>query len=166
MSNTISITFAAPSTEIWVLSSLNRCTLFLLFFHENGMLFLLDDHALRVSLNLCPWWLLVEQQQRITTEGATGRWLRAMNAARCRHAWRAGLQEDAGGEGRRARALRRPSWRKRTWSCLVARGTVPARRARFAAAAVGPRRAMSAARGVAMALQCRPFAPGLWPCFI
>ena len=47
-----SMTLAAPSTEIWVLSSMNLFTLFLLSFRENGMLFYLDDHALHVSLNL------------------------------------------------------------------------------------------------------------------
>ena len=48
------MTLAAPSTEIWVLGSLNLFTSSLLSFRENGMLFYLDDHALRALLNLCP----------------------------------------------------------------------------------------------------------------
>ena len=39
----------------------------MLFFHENGMLFLLDDHALRVSLNLFLVVVTGGKQQRITT---------------------------------------------------------------------------------------------------
>jgi len=106
------MTLAAPSTEIWVLGSLNLFTSSLLSFRENGMLFYLDDHALHVSLNLFLVMVTGGTIAEITTEGATGRRLRAMNAARCRRAGRAGGR---GGKGRRARSLRRPSCR-RTWS--------------------------------------------------
>ena len=139
------MTLAAPSTEIWVLGSLNLFTSSLLSFRENGMLFYLDDHALHVSLNLFLVMVTGGTIAEITTEGATGRRLRAMNTARCRRAGRAGGR---GGEGRRraSQIVAKAELEEENMELAGCRGSGSARGARLAAAAVCPVGDVSGAR--------------------